>query len=87
MIGSDETHSVRDLAERAFACVGLDWRKYVETDPRLLRPAEVDTLCADSSKARRVLGWQPEVSFEALIDMMVEADLKRVEREIKQANR
>ena len=87
VIGSDETHSVRDLAERAFACVGLDWRKYVETDPRLLRPAEVDTLCADSSKARRVLGWQPEVSFEALIDRMIEADLKRVEREIKQANR
>jgi len=59
----------------------LDWHKYLQTDPRYLRPAEVDLLQGDSSKARRLLGWQPRVSFEQLVETMVEADLELAERE------
>jgi GDPmannose 4,6-dehydratase len=63
------------LLEVAFSHVGLDWKKYIEIDPKLVRPAEVDYLCGDASKAHRVLGWKPEVSFKQLIEMMVESDL------------
>jgi GDPmannose 4,6-dehydratase len=77
VVGTGVTHTVKDLVELAFACVGLDWQKHVVTDPRFLRPADVDHLCADASKARRVLGWEPKVSFSELVRMMVEADLKR----------
>ncbi|MCS6849873.1 MAG: GDP-mannose 4,6-dehydratase [Gemmataceae bacterium] len=80
VIATGETHSVRELVERAFACVGLDWRKYVVLDPALIRPAEVDLLVGDASKARRQLGWKPEVDFEGLVRMMVEADLERWKR-------
>jgi GDPmannose 4,6-dehydratase len=59
----------------AFSYVGLDWKKYVEIDSKLVRPAEVDYLCGDASKARRVLGWEPQVTFRELIEMMVEFDL------------
>src|SRR6266704_1870477 len=75
VISTGETHSVQELLQVAFACVGLDWKKYVEIDPKLVRPAEVDYLCGDSSKARKALGWKPAVTFHELIEMMVESDL------------
>ncbi len=78
VIATGETHSVRELAETAFACVGLDWQRYVIQDPELFRPAEVDLLVGDASKARRVLGWKPSVSFPELVRLMVEADLKKL---------
>jgi GDPmannose 4,6-dehydratase len=78
VVGTGETHSVRELAELAFEAVGLDWRQYVRTDPRFVRPAEVDLLTADPTKAREQLGWKPTVDFEELIRMMVEADLERL---------
>ena len=80
VIGTGESHSVREFTELAFAHAGLDWTEFVETDPRYLRPAEVDSLCADASKARRVLGWEPAVGFEELVKIMVDADLAAVER-------
>ena len=80
VIATGETHSVRDLVSTAFACVGLDWRKYVVQDPALMRPAEVDLLVGDRSKAERVLGWRPEVGFAGLVEMMVKADLERLSR-------
>jgi GDPmannose 4,6-dehydratase len=75
VISTGETHSINELLDVAFSYVGLDWKKYVEIDPKLVRPAEVDYLCGDSSKARRVLGWKPKVNFRQLVEMMVEADL------------
>jgi GDPmannose 4,6-dehydratase len=78
VIGTGETHSVRELCEVAFGHVGLDWQQYVKVDPRFVRPAEVDVLLADAARARRDLGWAPRVSFEQLITMMVDADLERV---------
>jgi GDPmannose 4,6-dehydratase len=72
------SHSVQELVELAFGHVGLDWRAHVRQDPALLRPAEVDLLIGDASKARRVLQWEPEVDFRGLISMMVDADLERV---------
>ena len=76
VVATGATHSVRELCEVAFSHVGLDYRNYVVQDPRFMRPAEVDQLVGDASKARRVLGWEPSVTFEELIHMMVEADLK-----------
>jgi GDPmannose 4,6-dehydratase len=78
VIGTGQTHSVRELLQAAFGHVGLDWQKHVVTDPRYMRPAEVDVLQADPSKARRELGWSPKVGFEELIAMMVDADLQRL---------
>ncbi len=77
VVGTGETHSVAELAEAAFARAGLDWRKHVVVDRALIRPAEVDFLVADATKARTKLGWAPTVSFEGLVAMMVDADLKR----------
>jgi GDPmannose 4,6-dehydratase len=77
VIATGRMHTVRDLVETAFGCVGLAWTKYVVTDPALVRPAEVDLLLGDASKAKRQLGWEPKVSFAELVQMMVEADLKR----------
>lgn len=77
VIATGETHSVRELVNTAFAVAGLNWEDYVVIDPRFIRPAEVDLLLGDSSKAKQKLGWQPEVSFEQLVQMMVEADLER----------
>jgi GDPmannose 4,6-dehydratase len=77
VIASGKTHTVRDLVRIAFDHVGLDWQKYTVQDPAFIRPAEVDLLLGDPSKAKRELGWQPEVSFEQLVRMMVDADLKR----------
>jgi GDPmannose 4,6-dehydratase len=78
VVATGEAHTVRELVEIAFASVGLDWRKHVVEDPGLLRPAEVEQLVGDASKARRVLGWAPRVSFRELVDMMVRADLERL---------
>jgi GDPmannose 4,6-dehydratase len=87
VIATGQTHSVRDLVRVAFDCVGLDWQKYVVQDPALIRPAEVDLLIGDASKAQRVLGWRPEVTFEGLVHMMVEADLRRVSKMRRQGDR
>ena len=76
VIATGETHSVREFLEAAFALVGLDWQKYVTLDPRYLRPAEVDYLVGDASKARRQLGWEPQTKFKALVKLMVEADIE-----------
>ena len=78
VISTGVSHSVRDLVEIAFGRVGLDWQKYTRQDPAFLRPAEVDHLLGDSSKAERELGWKPEVHFTQLVEMMVDADLERV---------
>ena len=77
VIATGRTHSVGRVAQLAFEQVGLDYKDYVVTDPALVRPAEVDLLVGDASKARKTLGWEPKVSFEELIRMMVDADLKR----------
>jgi GDPmannose 4,6-dehydratase len=78
VIATGETHSVRELCEVAFGHVGLDWRRHVEIDPALVRPAEVDVLQADPVRARQRLGWQPRVGFAELVRMMVDADLARL---------
>jgi GDPmannose 4,6-dehydratase len=75
VIGSGESHTVREFCALAFGHVGLDWEKFVEIDPRYLRPTEVESLRSDPSRARQELGWEPEVSFEALVAGMVESDL------------
>jgi GDPmannose 4,6-dehydratase len=80
VIATGISHSVRDLVELAFAHAALDWQKYVRLDPALLRPAEVDQLIGNSSKARSALGWQPKVDFRGLVEMMVDADLERHSR-------
>jgi GDPmannose 4,6-dehydratase len=80
VVGTGETHSVRELCEIAFERVGLDWRKYVLQDERFFRPAEVDLLVADPSKASARLGWAPSVNFRQLVEMMVDADLARHRR-------
>lgn len=82
VVATGEKHSVRELVELAFGHVDLDWKKYVTTDPALTRPAEVNLLRGDASKARRDFGWEPEVDFSSLIRMMVDADLRRVKREL-----
>ncbi|MFD0470461.1 GDP-mannose 4,6-dehydratase [Nonomuraea thailandensis] len=76
VIGTGRMKSVRELVEAAFSAAGLDWEQYVVTDQTLHRPAEVDLLCADPKKARVQLGWEPRVSFDELVAMMVEADLR-----------
>jgi len=82
VVGTGESHTVREFVELAFARVGLDWKEYVEIDPRYFRPAEVDYLLADWQKARRVLGWKPTVTFEELVHLMVDEDRKLVQRQI-----
>jgi GDPmannose 4,6-dehydratase len=83
VIGTGESHSVREFAEAAFAHVGLDWRDHVVIDERYLRPAEVDELRADASKAHRVLGWSPEINFRQLVSMMVDADVGELQHKLK----
>ena len=78
VVGTGEMHTVRDLCATAFGHVGLDWNKYVKVDERFVRPAEVDVLLADASRARRELGWEARVTFEQLVKMMVDADLERL---------
>ena len=79
VIGTGVDHSVQDFVEQAFGHVDLDWKKYVVIDDAFKRPAEVDTLLADPAKAKQKLGWEPKVSFEELVKMMVESDLKKIE--------
>ena len=83
VIATGVRHSVRELLDTAFGFHGLDYHDYVTVDPRFLRPADVIDLVGDSSKARRVLGWQPKVSFEALIQMMAEHDLEDLQRRVR----
>lgn len=83
VIATNESHSVKEFAERAFAVVGLDWEKYVKTDKRFMRPLDVNYLRGDYSKAERVLGWKPKVKFEQLVEIMVKADLDRWQRWLK----
>jgi GDPmannose 4,6-dehydratase len=78
VISSGKNHSVRELVETAFSYVGLNWEKHVKTDPKLVRPAEVDILLGDSSLAQKKLGWKPKTSFDELVKMMVDADLERL---------
>ena len=78
VIGSGEMHSVEEFVDLAFKHVGLDWHDYVKVDPALVRPAEVEHLLANPAKAQRVLGWKPTVTFQALVRMMVDADMKRL---------
>ncbi len=80
VIATGETHSVRELVEEAFSALDLDYKKYVVTDPKFVRPAEVDLLVGDNSHAREKLGWEPQVTFRDLVKMMVEADLKRLSK-------
>jgi len=75
VVASGETHSVRDFLEEAFGCVGLAWKEFVKVDQKYFRPAEVDVLLGDPTKARSVLGWRPRVSFKELVKLMVEADM------------
>ena len=83
VIATGEQHSVRDFCKIAFGTVGLNLEDYVGIDPRFYRPAEVETLLGDPAKAKTKLGWEPQVTFEQLVTMMVEEDIKRIEREIK----
>jgi GDPmannose 4,6-dehydratase len=80
VVGSGTTHSVRELCQVAFGCLDLDWEKYVVVDPKFYRPAEVDLLVSDPSKARRVLGWEPIVSFQELVQMMVGTDMEALQK-------
>jgi len=80
VIATGETHSVREFLDEAFGHLGLDWAQHVEIDPRYFRPAEVDLLIGDSSKARQKLGWEPKITFKELAGMMVEADLADLKR-------
>ncbi|MBC8253881.1 MAG: GDP-mannose 4,6-dehydratase [Ardenticatenia bacterium] len=82
VIATGQTHSVQRLCEVAFGYLGLDWRKYVVSDPKFIRPAEVDLLVGDASKARARLGWEPSITFEDLIQMMVDADMKALQASI-----
>ena len=78
VIATGETHSVREFLDETFTCLGLDWHKHVEIDPRLARPSEVDLLLGDNTKARQVLGWTPSVTFARLAQIMIDSDLKAV---------
>jgi GDPmannose 4,6-dehydratase len=81
VIATGETHSVREWIEECFNLLGMDWKKYVETDQRYMRPAEVDLLLGDPSKAKKLLKWEPRVKFKELAKMMIDTDLKLAERE------
>lgn len=82
VVATNETHTVKEFVERAFDHVGLDWSKYVEIDQRYFRPAEVDLLIGDPAKAKKILKWEPKVTFEGLVDMMVDADMAAFEGQI-----
>jgi len=86
VIATGETHSVREFCDLAFRHVGLDWEQHVVSDPRFLRPAEVDLLIGDASKARRELGWEPTVPFPELVAMMVENDMRLQEQQLRAAS-
>ena len=77
VVGTGETHSIRDFLEEAFGYAGMDWRDFVKTDPRFLRPTEVNYLCADPTLIRKELGWEPKIHFKELVRIMVDADLAK----------
>jgi GDPmannose 4,6-dehydratase len=81
VVATEESHTVEEFLEEAFGFVGLDWKEYVEIDPRYFRPSEVDNLRGSAEKARKVLGWKPKVGFKQLVAMMVSGDLERANRE------
>src|SRR6266511_3300505 len=83
VIATGETHSIRDLLDEAFSYAGLNWEKCVDQDERYYRPAEVDLLLGDATKAKRQLGWQPKTGFRELVRLMVDADMKLAEREVR----
>jgi GDPmannose 4,6-dehydratase len=83
VIATGETHSVRDLLDEAFGCLDLDWQQYVEIDPRYYRPAEVDLLQGDYSKAKRLLGWEPRIKFKDLVRLMVDHDLELAKQQLE----
>ena len=87
VLATGETHSVREFIELAFATLGMDWQQYVEVDPRLCRPTEVDLLLGDASKARQRLGWQPKIRFAELVRMMVESDWALARQEAAESQR
>ena len=78
VIGTGETHSVKEFLEEVFNYTGLDWQKYVEIDPRYFRPTEVEFLLADSSKARKELNWSPKITFKELVKIMVDSDMELI---------
>jgi GDPmannose 4,6-dehydratase len=86
VIATGQTHSIRDFLEHAFGYLDLDWREFVEIDQRYFRPSEIDVLQGDYSKAKRLLGWEPQVNFQQLAEIMVAADLKLAEHEVKVAH-
>jgi len=81
VIATGETHSVREFLDEAFGYAGLDWKKYVKIDPKYYRPAEVDLLVGDASKAKKILGWQPKTTFKQLVRLMVDADIELLNKE------
>src|SRR5205085_11405036 len=81
VIATGEQHSVQEFVEETFGLLELDWQKYVKIDPRYFRPAEVETLLGDASKARQQLGWEPKISFKELVRLVVASDLKMAQRE------
>jgi GDPmannose 4,6-dehydratase len=81
VIATGETHSIRELCEEAFGHVDLDWQEFVKQDSRFMRPAEVDLLVGDASKAGRVLGWEPQITFRGLVRLMVDADIELLKEE------
>jgi GDPmannose 4,6-dehydratase len=81
VVATGESYSVREFLDRAAACLNLDWNRYVQQDPRYLRPTEVDHLLGDPSKVRRILGWKPRLSFDTLVSKMVDHDLKLANQE------
>jgi GDPmannose 4,6-dehydratase len=87
VIATGEAHSVQEFVEHAFQLVGLDWKEHLETDPRYLRPNEVDLLCGDATKAREKLGWRASTPFPQLVQMMVEADWALAREERKASTR
>lgn len=81
VVGSGRMHSVQEFLELVFSKLGLNWKEFVEFDPRFLRPSEVDALCADPSKIKKIIGWEPEISFEKMVEGMIECDMKAAEKE------
>jgi GDPmannose 4,6-dehydratase len=86
VIATGETHSIREFLDLAFQHAGLDWEKYVEIDPRYYRPAEVDLMLGDASKARKKLGWKPKTKFPELVRIMTDADIAMLAHEMSGKN-
>ena len=84
VIATGQTHSVREFGEAVFSYLGLDWSRHAVVDPLLYRPADIENVCGDASKARRVLGWQPRVTFGELVRMMADHDVERLRQEQQQ---